>query len=205
MPGRAARWAARRPIGSPRTARRCRRWRRKPGGGARHGCRAITTAAWIPTIIRCIRRGSAAGSRSSRIWAWHQTLSEPRSCRGGESVAARPDRCPAPGTGAAGRATRPDRLRRRTRHRHRGGLVPGRTRTTTAKISTTTRDFTAELTFLTRALKAPSRSSWSTAYIGRCPLASLTARRAASVRPASLTGSHWRSSTAITRAGPNAM
>jgi hypothetical protein len=34
--------------------------------------------------------------------------------------------------------------------------MPGRTRTTTAKTSTTTRDFSAELTFLTRALKAPS-------------------------------------------------
>ena len=34
--------------------------------------------------------------------------------------------------------------------------MPGRARTVTAKTSSTTRDFTAELTFLTRALKAPS-------------------------------------------------
>ena len=58
-------WAVARRIGSTRIGRRCwrcRRCRRRPGGGTRCGCRGITTCAWTATTTRCIRRRSAAGS-----------------------------------------------------------------------------------------------------------------------------------------------
>jgi transposase len=56
---------------SKRTGRRwwrCHRSRRRSDGGCRPGCPAITTCVWTPTTTRCIRRLSAAGSRSRRTW-----------------------------------------------------------------------------------------------------------------------------------------
>ncbi|MGY5281454.1 hypothetical protein [Nocardia gipuzkoensis] len=75
------------------------------------------------------------------------------SCPGGEGATARPDRC-----GALGTRTRVEQPRLTdydTALGMAGGLMPGWTRTTT-KTSTATEDFTAELSFLTRALKALS-------------------------------------------------
>ena len=80
-----------------------------------------------------------------------------------------------------------------------------------AKTSTSTRDVTAELAFLTRALKAPTlrdaverlaerarAESWThEEFLAACLQrpASLTAVRAGSGPPASRGGSRWRSST----------
>jgi transposase len=58
-----------------------------------------------------------------RIWAWHQTIWRPRPCCGGESDASQPNRCPATGPRAGGRATVPCRLRHRTRCRLEGGVA----------------------------------------------------------------------------------
>lgn len=86
-----------------------------------------------------------------------------------------------------------------------------------AKATTSSRDVTAELAFLTRALKAPTlrrrsagmpnvpvarpgamKSSWwrvcSVKYLPENPMAV----KDASERPASRRGNHWRSSTSTT-------
>jgi hypothetical protein len=88
----------------------------------------------------------------------------------------------------------------------------------------TSRDTTAEIAFLTRALKAPTlresvsrlaeraraeswnpmRSSWPPACNGRLPPGSPTAGRAASAPPGSRPARAWRSSTSTTPAASDA-
>jgi hypothetical protein len=46
---------------------RCRRSRPQPDGGPRRGCPATISSGWTPTITRCTRRRSAAGSTSERL------------------------------------------------------------------------------------------------------------------------------------------
>ena len=143
-PGAAGRWAARRPTGSPPTGRRCwrcRRSRRRPGGGPRRGCPATTTSGWTATTTPSTRPSSAAASRSSptwpgsgccaaarlvadheRAWAWHQTITDPEHTRP-LSAAPPARRGAAPGARAGGRAAQPGCLRRRARHRRDGGAA----------------------------------------------------------------------------------
>jgi transposase len=98
----AGRWAAPRPTGSPLTGRPCfpfRRWRRRPGGGHRCGCPAITTSGWTPATTPCTRRRSAAGSRSSPGWT---------GCRPG-AAGSWPPTTSAPGPATRSSPTRPTR------------------------------------------------------------------------------------------------
>ena len=117
--GGAGCWGAHRPIGSARTGRRCwrcRRWPRQVGWRnstrlARDhyvrldsndysvhpgviGRRIEVTADLDRVQVFCDGKTVAD---HERVWAWHQTITDPEHRAGGQHAAPQPNRCPATG------------------------------------------------------------------------------------------------------------
>ena len=156
-----------------------------------------------------------------RCWARHQTLSDPAHLRAAAQLrhdrAATRRRQPAPRPGR-GRAALPGRLRRRLRPGRPRGWPDGRHHDQDRR-----RDLTAELVFLTRALKAPTlresvarlaerarAEGWShEEFLAACLQREVAAREAhggeGRIRqPASRPARAWRSSTSTTPAASSA-
>ena len=156
-----ARWAADKAAIS-----HCPRWNRRWAGGIRCACPGTTTSGWMPTTTggpagdrppgRGARRSAPrAGLRCRalvaehvRCWAAHQSVTDP--AHAAAAVALR----------AAGRPPRESEdadqvevrdlsaLRPGVRRGRAGGLMPA--------VRAASRDLTAEIAYLTRALKAPT-------------------------------------------------
>ena len=118
-PAPAGCWAVRRPIGSARTAKRCwrcRRCRRRPGGATStrlardHYVRLDSNDYSVhPAVIgrrievvadldrvRVFCDGKTVADHE-RVWAWHQTITDPEHRRGRQHAAPQPDRRAATG------------------------------------------------------------------------------------------------------------
>ena len=89
-------------------AARCRRSRRRSGGGYTHpAARAITTCGWTPTTTRCTRRWSAAGSTSAPTWSRLRCVCDGRLVARHDRVLGRaPERSPTRPTRRPPRAAR---------------------------------------------------------------------------------------------------
>ena len=147
----------------------CRRWPRRPGGGPRPGCRRdhyvrldsndysvhpavigrrMEVVAGLDRVRACC--GGQVVADHERFWAWHQTITDPEhkaAAAGAAAAAGR--RAAARRPGAGGRAAQPGRLRRRWPAATARG--PPDARREERPVT-----WTAELAFLTRALKAPT-------------------------------------------------
>jgi len=110
--------------------------------------RRVEVLADLSTVtIACAGRAVAV---HDRCWAKHQTITDPQHRETAEQLQRLPRVAPPP-AGRAGRATRTQRLRQSLRSGHRGGRLMA-----TTKTAVTGKDMTAEVVFLTRALKAPT-------------------------------------------------